>query len=780
MSKNITGEIDLLQKLKDLDCYNFDNDPLKASILFRTMLFIDSLHDFTDYKRFKHPNNENNAKDIITLLTKKFKEECKYLINKFPEHPLKKLIILFHDEYSIQFLYELDVIRNKSREVQNKHFNEINRVKNLKDIGTISGNIKSIGKEITIKIKQDLINKIIYFYFTNYIPFNDKFKIVPNKEKPISQNIPMYNYYEDELIKQNHNAGDINNLCFILNIARLLHKIKLSNLAIQNSLDIYSKSIHRLFGLIDINFIQKEDQATNITNWGFVHGMLCIKKNKYKKKFNEEEDECCKFEGKNAYLPNIIFTVDADGNNTSCNYITELIKMLSKDKEKNLKNIHLIKTKATNFDGAYTTQFFKYEDLNNLIENHKLSPQENNLDITLKCGSIDLIKLKYTNNTKVNITKWFGENVTNKSKEVNNKGYTLNDAIVNFLHDKDPFSLYFKTICDLGQILAFTSYQEHLDENISKKYIFFLHTIDGFAGQIGSLIHPGIVIENHSSINVRQEFPNTFYISSSQINEKIDLSAFPIKWQTIDPSITYNAREIDKLIKKSNSDFEEKIQDLHNENFKLLKDLIESDLKLAHERIKTVENELDFNIYDLQNQLEKTKLEIKYLKSKRDKTLKKLHNNKSITRAKKKEYAVRSNKYLNNIIEKRNKKESIINEIKRLKNIKITPDDITYLENSSSSSNNSSIQYSETAIPEHIYDLEDTPIYPKSLQALVNVEKSKPPKKRQKFIYGSSPPIPPHRNAKRPRSSDGSPPPTKKQAVGKKKLTRKVKRKKKI
>ena len=57
-----------IDRLKELHGASYQEDPLKASILFRTLLYIDSLNDFTNYTRFKSNNPPNPPISPTVLL----------------------------------------------------------------------------------------------------------------------------------------------------------------------------------------------------------------------------------------------------------------------------------------------------------------------------------------------------------------------------------------------------------------------------------------------------------------------------------------------------------------------------------------------------------------------------------------------------------------------------------------------------------------------------------------------------------------------------------------
>ena len=140
MSKpeTISETINLLDRLKELHGASYQEDPLKAAILFRTLLYIDSLHDFTNHTRFKSnnpPKKEDedeeesdveddgegiskkqskkgqpemtvaNAKiyagEMLKLLTDEYKNDCFNLINKSTQDKLKKNNI----QYLVQIYY---------------------------------------------------------------------------------------------------------------------------------------------------------------------------------------------------------------------------------------------------------------------------------------------------------------------------------------------------------------------------------------------------------------------------------------------------------------------------------------------------------------------------------------------------------------------------------------------------------------------------------------------------------------------------------------------------
>tara|TARA_Y100000389_G_scaffold2854_1_gene2783 strand:+ start:5872 stop:8340 length:2469 start_codon:yes stop_codon:yes gene_type:complete len=626
--ETIRETIDLLDRLKELHGASYQEDPLKAAILFRTLLYIDSLHDFTNYLRFKSnnpPKKEDedeeetddedegegiskkqskkgqpemtvaNAKiyagEMLKLLTNEYKNDCFNLIDKSTHEELKKVIQLFNSSKNIEFVYP-DVGGNSSPKTILE--NGPTKVNNSANLELIKGKtaLHTCGK-------YKLYNK------------NDTtllFQYTGPEEKGVGK-MKRYNNKLFEEIKKNHKSNNKNNVYFIILIAKLLYEInvhiQLGKFRIsQKYLHTISDIITDFFGFMPINYIKKTDDVkSNITTLGFIHGLLCIKHNKYK---NLDQHNSCTFTGDTAYLPNLIFTVDAEGSSKSTNYITELVKMFTNSEDipkDKIKNVHLIKTKATKFDGATDSNFQKIPSIVQNIPIIDRKPQDYDLEIIFKCGEIELMHIKYEGNTKLTISKWFNRDVSGKSKTVSGV-FTLNMAVNDFIGGdmKDVFNLHFKTVCDLGQILAFIAFQRYLgkkDSTIESKFLFCLHTLDKFCGQIGSLLHPGIVIEKQTMRDFTKEFPNTIYISTSEIKDEDGkrISDYDIKWHTLHPGETYTSQDIqkaknemDKLLEDSKKELNEKIENLKSE--------LEEKTKLAEEQTKRAE----------QNSREKRKL----------------------------------------------------------------------------------------------------------------------------------------------------------------------------
>ena len=619
--ETISETINLLDTLEELHGASYQEDPLKAAILFRTLLYIDSLHDFTNHTRFKsnytpkkededeeETNDEDDGEEIskkqskkgqpemtvanakiyagemLKLLTDEYKNNCFYLINKSTHDKLKKVIQLFNSSKNIEFVYP-DVGNNTS---DNKVLeNGPTKVNN-------SANLQSINDETATLL--DTLDTCGKYKLYNKNDTTLLFQYTGTKETGASK-MNRYNNKLFEEIKTNHESYNKNNVYFIILIAKLLYEInvhiRLKKFRIsQNYLHTISDIITDFFGFMPINYIKKTDAKSNITTLGFIHGLLCIKHNKYQK--NLSEHKSCTFTGNTAYLPNLIFTVDAEGSSKSTNYITELVKMFTdsedipKDEIKNVhliktKNVHLIKTKATKFDGAANSNFERISSIMQNIPNIDRLPQEYHLDIIFKCGEIELMHIKYEDNTKLTISKWFDKPVSGKSKTVSGV-FTLNMAVNDFLSDKtDVFNLHFKTVCDLGQILAFIAFQRYLikkDKTIESNFLFSLHTLDKFCGQIGSLLHPGIVIEKQTMKDFTKEFPNTIYISSSEIKDEKDkrISDYNINWHTLYPGERFDKKVVDAAVKSAKAEMDQ---------------LLENSKKELKEEIKNLKSELE-------------------------------------------------------------------------------------------------------------------------------------------------------------------------------------------
>lgn len=612
----ISETIDLLDTLKELHGASYQEDPLKAAILFRTLLYIDSLHDFTNHTRFKSnytPKKEDedeeetddeddgeeiskkqskkgqpemtvaNAKkyagEMLKLLTDEYKNNCFYLINKSTHDKLNKVIQLFNSSKNIEFVYP-DVGNNTSdNKVLENGPTKVNNSSNLQSINDKTATLLDTCGKYNLYNKNDTT---LLFQYTG------------TKETGAGK-MNRYNNKLFEEIKTNHESNKKNNVYFIILIAKLLYEInvhiRLKKFRIsQNYLHTISDIITDFFGFMPINYIKKTDAKSNITTLGFIHGLLCIKHNKYQK--NLSEHNSCTFTGNTAYLPNLIFTVDAEGSSKSTNYITELVKMFTDSKhipKDEIKNVHLIKTKATKFDGAANSNFERNSSIMQKIPSIDKLPQEYHLDIIFKCGEIELMHIKYEDNTKLTISKWFDQPVSGKSKTVSGV-FTLNMAVNDFLSDKtDVFNLHFKTVCDLGQILAFIAFQRYLiknDKTIESKFLFSLHTLDKFCGQIGSLLHPGIVIEKQTMKDFTKEFPNTIYISSSEIKDEKDkrISDYNINWHTLYPGERFDKNDIDAAVKSAKAEMDKLLEDSKkklNEKIENLKSELEQQTKRA-------------------------------------------------------------------------------------------------------------------------------------------------------------------------------------------------------
>ena len=622
----ISETINLLDRLEELHGASYRNDPLKASILFRTLLYIDSLHDFTNYLRFKSnytPKKEDedeeqtddeddgkgiskkqskkgqpemttaNAKiyagEMLKLLTDEYKNDCFNLINKSRQNELKKVKQLFNSSKNIEFVYP-DVGGNSSdKTVLENGPTKVNNSANLQSIKDNTATLLHTCGKYKLYNKNDT---------TLLFEYTGSRETGPSKMKN-------YNNKLFEEIKKNHESDNQNNIYFIILIAKLLYDINVHiNLGkfriSQKYLHTISDIITGFFGFMPINYIKKTDSKSNITTLGFIHGLLCIKHNKYQK--NLSEHKSCTFTGDTAYLPNLIFTVDAEGSSKSTNYITELVKMFtySKDipKEQN-KNVHLIKTKATKFDGAADSNFQRISSVVQNIPNINRNPEEYDLEIIFKCGEIELMHIKYEGNTKLTISKWFNRNVSGKSKTVSGV-FTLNMAVNDFIGDKtNVFNLHFKTVCDLGQILAFIAFQKYLakfDSTIESKFLFSLHTLDKFCGQIGSLLHPGIVIEKQVIRDFTQEFPNTIYISTSEIKDEDEkrISDYNINWHTLYPGEKFDKKDLDTAVESAKTEMDQLLKDSKKE---------------LNEKIENLKSELEYQTKRAeQNSREKRKL----------------------------------------------------------------------------------------------------------------------------------------------------------------------------
>ena len=690
MSQTLKSNIDLLEKLKSLDANDFDNDPLKAALLFRTLLYIDSLHDFTNKERATGIDIKD-AEDMLNLLTKKFKEECYYLIynliKKFPD--AKKILPIFNSKYKIQFVYNEVGKRYIPPTTQQNEDNKI-------FIKTNSSLATSICDNYDL-YSNDYSNTIL-------INFTPKIDLRRAEGHHI---LDKYKNYINTDIRKNHESNKPDNFYFIIYIAKILEDAYTKGINIQSNLNIYSEYIIQLFGFSPINSLVDNELKTvqaNITPWGFVHGLLCIKNNKYNT-IDTNQNSSCFFKEDNAYSPNVIFTVDAEASKTSKTYIDILIK-LAASKTQNISSnpiIKMIRTKATMFDGASNSSYSKLgeqlkqaayglttEQLKTypteLTEPFNIDPDkspidiaEYNLEIDFTCGKdIKLFYISYTSTAnekiKVNLTKWFNKSV-NKSKE--DKNFTLATAIYDFKkNNTDPFTLYFKTICDIGQALAFITFEDNFKKkynSIAKNFLYILHTNDRFLGKIASLLHPGIVVEyqkdtNQSINQILGGFANTIYISNRKINPNNPITNYNIPWQKYFTGIAVSARAAKKFIqnklKESAQEFEKKLKDMEYNNLTLE---VSKDLLIAKKDIKDAKKQLISQIRNLKHKVNLDNAKIKGLRKTRK--LKKKMRKLAKTTAKKNDYTERRNKDFKKIQETKQEVISKQQEISRLQEL---------------------------------------------------------------------------------------------------------------
>tara|TARA_Y100000389_G_scaffold132648_1_gene130096 strand:+ start:3405 stop:6056 length:2652 start_codon:yes stop_codon:yes gene_type:complete len=769
MSQNIIQkQFDLIDILKELNYSDTFPDQLYPAILFRTLFLIDSLHDFSDYTRVANKiYTKQEAINLCNHIINMFKIDCYYIIhnhskNKLDQYKLDQYNLLkniFHGD-NLNFFFVFPQLYSST------FFTNAKTADNTKKYKHMDLNNELFKKKFKEKKNKAFITKfdgdtnISIMMYTGYI-YSKEQDVDKPPEKHV-QNLLLINYTGDKTdapgktisdkyrnaLKQHcivksfdANSNVTDSLHYILSIADILdscvsyiNNCSSTYIISADNLKRYKTTILNFFNVIpDIKTPINVPQDSNngiITSWGFVHGLLNIKKNKCKKDIKPTKK--------------LVFTIDAEGN-TGKDYLYMFNRFNFINNDEAYSKLDCISTLGTQFDSANISSFSKLSNnmkeitdlnLNQNINriNHKYSKY--NYDIKLTCGEIVCIHIKYsllpeTNNVKAQIMNWF-DNDFSTIDFCRNNSYSLKTSAIEYVNATNKTDLnikyghYFKTVSDVGQLLCFMALINNRDTDFNDALHIF-HTNDSFCFSIASLLHYGVVYEDSTQLETDAKTSAQLLENISKTNNKIMISKkcisskggfeeYNIEWHKMfkNPISQEKSNELIKEAidnaKKEQTEFLENIylEQLNDYKFKNLTLEVQNDIIKAQKNVIDVKKQLISQIRNLKYKVNLDNEKIKGLRKTRKLYKEKSKNAK--TTAKKNDYIERRNNDLKKIQKTQEEVLSKLEEISKLEELlkqKDTNDEYhvndelsPVLSNNSQISNSSSSSSSSSRSPE--------------------------------------------------------------------------------
>jgi len=723
MSQNIIQkQFDLIDILKELNYSDTFPDQLYPALLFRTLFLIDSLHDFSDHKRADSQQKIYTKQEAINLcnhIINMFKIDCyniinNHSINKVDQYNLLKnifhgdnlnLFFVFPQLYSDTFFTNTKTGNDTKK---NKHIDHKNN--------ELFKKIFKTNKNVT---KFDDDKNISIMMYTGKI-YSKQQDVNNPPEMPV-QNLLLINYTGDKTgalgktiydkyrnaLKQHclaksfdDNSNVTDSLHYILSIADILdscvayiNNSSSADIISPDNLKRYKSTILEFFNVIpDIKTpINVPQNSTNgiITSWGFVHGLLNIKKNKCNKNIKPTSK--------------LVFTIDAEGT-TGKEYLNMFNRFNFINNDNVYSKLDYISTPGTLFDSANTSSFSRLSDNMEEITDLKINQNINsindkyskyNYDIKLTCGNIVCIHIKYSllpepYNVKAQIMNWFDNDFSTMDFSRKNS-YSLKTSAIEYVNATNKtdkcikYGHYFKTVSDVGQLLCFMSLINNKETSFNDALHIF-HTNDSFCFGIASLLHYGVVYEDPTQLVTDAKTSSQLLENISKTNNKIMISKkcissnggfeeYNIKWHTIFEN-SISQEESNKLINQAidkakieQTKFLENIylEQINDYKFKNLTLEIKNDIIKAQKNVIDVKKQLISQIRNLKHKVNLDNEKIKGLRKTRKLYKEKSKNAK--TTAKKNDYIERRNNDLKKIQKTQKEVLSKLEEISKLEEL---------------------------------------------------------------------------------------------------------------
>jgi hypothetical protein len=467
----ITKTINICETLKTCGSnHQFSN--IKVALIFRTLLLIDSLHDFTDMERTNSTLQETI--DLTLKLYQSYKRDLNNLIrdhSKLSDNEKTFLSGLLANNTKIPIVNKIENVNNHtdnkltSMSPSVKLDKILSRlcfhdetvanlsVSNKNTYGIINKNIKYNNDDgITIKNKNDKLYTLKKFI--------GSIKLNNSTNHDYSDDKPIYILCEaTKPIKENNTNNEYIDVIEIISIFFDITKIitthsKTKNISPSKLHEFLKKLMDSLkFELkSQVNFESNNDK--DATPWGFIHNIICSKIN------NNNKPPCDTNNNRNFY-PDITLSIDSEKTHGSKKYLIDQLQNFyetntesvdntkkkikaiedlninikhqietNKDKDKQFNyilensimsinpekpNFTLVRTAGTNFDAApkgnLSASIIRLDGSFNIVDH--LSPTYI-YDINLVAGNIELIHLKYEpdlsyNTTKLQLLNWFND-----------------------------------------------------------------------------------------------------------------------------------------------------------------------------------------------------------------------------------------------------------------------------------------------------------------------------------------------------------------------------------
>lgn len=560
---------------------NPHNRNTKAALCLRILLFIDSLHDFGDTGRTNAINDTEVKKKIMPELLSKLIKDLVWILENIPPDTSSRyyeILQKFVTNMSKYIKYKNNLII-KSIFFGSAAMLNYNKIRTILEASPAPG--EKVVTEYFSLIEENVGPTTTLYFYPKIIGEKEFTALSQTEEEDISYHIRSLfkkNNRTNPDLKQDSNQNylhsavnqlmkyifddnkDIDDKYIIYIIACLIYfwqpdknkydipsPLNFDNVKLSTYVhDLFFKYIIK-YSLNCFTIIPTTNHNVTCGTWQFISSIiqyLCYqnpylaaydvpivsteydeiepKNDKCKERmqnlFTESTQKLINFNLISFFQKDVSFLIDAAGKNRSVNYLAQTFIDIFRDPLSSTKNFTLFKTSASLFDSAQPPNLetsMKVTDKNTFIDSVEYT---NNRTFIVKCGTIELIKIKFVHKLEGTkdiysiVFEQFFSNSPTPSYEVSQDFSSLVKSIEKFKETNDVFSLIGKSMGDFGQILFYYLLQKDSGyfSGTSPTALTIFHTLDTWAASICSLFANGVICEE-SSDSLRQDEGNLPY-----------------------------------------------------------------------------------------------------------------------------------------------------------------------------------------------------------------------------------------------------------------------------
>ena len=334
--ETISQTINLLETIKKCGSEESHTE-FNVAIIFRTLLLIDSFHDFTNTTRTKQ--TPTATKELAKNILGSFKYDLLRIIKMNPKIDDKDFFEdLLKNDLSIP---NFKIYKPPLPKI-NRDFNLLSNDKSIidrifnnlsQDNNTASLLRTTLTKKKHIRIFPDPSLSFISSEFIN--TSKTDVNIILNKfTGKIQSNSTIYDYFTQPLYIFNYNENDLifeftdNESKVLLCVLHIFLKLCVitQNLkgetAAPAALELFTKKLMTLLGFS----LQFRLDKHGYTPWGFIHNIYCSKLN------SDLKESPCNTKTHTNHYPNISLTIDSESSHASKDYLTIQLEKFFKNK----------------------------------------------------------------------------------------------------------------------------------------------------------------------------------------------------------------------------------------------------------------------------------------------------------------------------------------------------------------------------------------------------------------------------------------------------------------